>query len=198
MITAAIILIVAYIGIAFTRLPHINIDRPLAALLGAVLMVIFGILTFEEAINAINFSTIALLLGMMILIAALKTTGFFDLLATKSLAIATTPRRLLILVVAATAVASACFVNDAVVLLFTPIILQDCRIRKINPVPYLIAEAMASNIGSTASIIGNPQNMLIGTASGIPFARFFLYLAPVSLVSAIVLILILLRFHPGR
>ncbi len=195
MIIAATILIIAYLGIAFAHLPRINIDRPSAAFLGAVLMVIFGVLTFQEAIGAINFHTIALLLGMMVLVAALKAAGFFDLLATKSLAIASTPRRLLILIVTATAVASACFVNDAVVLLFTPIVLQDCRIRRVNPVPYLIAEAMASNIGSTATIIGNPQNMLIGTASGISFASFFLYLAPIALISAVVLILIIFHFY---
>ena len=78
MLTAAVILILTYIGVAFTRLPRVNIDRPSAAFGGAVLMILFGVLTFGEAVNAIDFNTIALLLGMMILVAALKVAGFFE------------------------------------------------------------------------------------------------------------------------
>ncbi|MFA4836504.1 MAG: SLC13 family permease, partial [Dehalococcoidia bacterium] len=195
---AVLILIVTYIGIAFTKLPKVNIDRPSAAFIGAVLMILFGVLTFQEAIGAIDFNTIALLLGMMILVSALKAAGFFHLLAIKSLALAGTPRSLLILVIVATAISSAFFVNDAVVLLFTPIVIQTCRARKVNPVPYLIAEAMASNIGSAATIVGNPQNMLIGTTSGISFGRFFLHLLPVSAVSTVVLIIVIYRFYGKR
>jgi Na+/H+ antiporter NhaD/arsenite permease-like protein len=195
MLTAAVILILTYIGVAFTRLPKVNIDRPSAAFTGGILMVLCGVLTFEEAVGAIDFHTIALLLGMMVLISGLKVVGFFTLLATKSLALASTPKRLLLLVIAATAVSSAFLVNDAVVLLFTPIIIQVCRARKVNPVPYLIAEAMASNIGSTATIVGNPQNMLIGITSGISFVRFFLYLLPVSIVSTAVLIFVMYAMY---
>lgn len=158
-------------------------------------MVLFGVLTVDQAIAAIDFNTIALLLGMMILVSALKMVGFFGLLAARSLAIAGTPRRLLAVVVVATAVASAFLVNDAVVLLFTPIIIQACRLRRIDPVPYLIAEAMASNIGSTATIVGNPQNMLIGITSGISFTRFFLHLLPVSVLSALVLLAVMLLLY---
>lgn len=195
MLIAATILIITYIGVAFTRLPRINIDRPSAAFTGSVLMVLCGVLTFAEAVQAIDFNTIALLLGMMIFISALKIIGFFNFLALKSLSLADTPRHLLLLVVTATAVCSAFLVNDAVVLLFTPIVIQVCRAKKVNPVPYLIAEAMASNIGSTATIVGNPQNMLIGITSGIPFARFFLYLLPVALLSTVVLIFIVYGFY---
>ncbi|MDP2744576.1 MAG: SLC13 family permease [Dehalococcoidia bacterium] len=195
MLTAAIILILTYIGIAFTRLPWVNVDRSSAAFTGGVLMVLFGVLTFDEAVRAVDFNTITLLLGMMVLVAALKEVGFFDLLAAKSLSLARTPRRLLLLVIIATAVSSAFLVNDTVVLLFTPIVIHVCRHRRVNPVPYLIAEAMASNIGSTATIVGNPQNMLIGITSGISFARFFLYLLPVSVVSTVALILIMYAFY---
>lgn len=195
LLIATIILIVTYLGVAFTRLPKVNVDRPSAAFTGGVLMILFGVLTFEEAVKAIDFNTIALLLGMMVLVSALKVVGFFDLLATKSLAAAKTPRRLLLLVIIATATASAFLVNDAVVLLFTPVIIQACHARKVNPVPYLIAEAMASNIGSACTIVGNPQNMLIGITSGISFAHFFFYLLPVSLLSTVVLVLIMFRFY---
>lgn len=187
-IAAAVILGLTYIGVAFTRLPHVNVDRPSAAFLGAVLMVLAGVLTFGEAIEAIDFNTIGLLLGMMMLVAALKVAGFFDLMAVKSMALAGTPLRLLVLVVVATGVASALLVNDTVVLLFTPILIQICRLRKVNPVPYLIAEAMASNIGSTATIVGNPQNTLIGITSGIPYANFTAHLLPVAVISSVLLI----------
>jgi len=194
-LTAAVILTVTYIGIAFAWLPRVNIDRPAAAFIGGLLMVLFGIISFGEAVTAINFHILGLLLGMMMLIAGLQAVGFFNLVVVKSLSIADTPRRLLLLVVTATAVASAFFVNDAVVLLFTPIIVQTCRQRQVNPVPYLIAEAMASNIGSTATIVGNPQNMLIGITAGISFTRFFLYLLPVAAVATIVLIFLAYGFY---
>lgn len=195
LLVASAILIATYVGVAFTRLPKVSVDRPSAAFTGGVLMILFGVLTFQEAVRAIDFNTIALLLGMMILVSALKVVGFFDLLAAKALSLARTPRHLLLVVIVATAVSSAVLVNDAVVLLFTPVVIQACRARKVNPVPYLIAEAMASNIGSAATIVGNPQNMLIGIASEISFTHFFLYLFPVSLLSTVALIFIMYGFY---
>ncbi|MCP8304175.1 MAG: anion transporter [archaeon] len=190
MITALIILIITYVGISFTRLPKVNIDRPAAAFIGAILMVLAGVLTVQEAVAAIDFNTIALLLGMMIIIATLEEDGFLTFLAVRSMHIAKNPRRLLMVVIFATGFLSAFLVNDAVVLLFTPVIIETCRLMNIkNPVPYLIAEAMASNIGGVMTITGNPQNMLIGIASGISYIDFFLYLFPVAVISTIVLIL---------
>ncbi|MCX8126383.1 MAG: SLC13 family permease, partial [Dehalococcoidia bacterium] len=165
MLVATVILIVSYIGIAFTRLPHVNIDRPSAAFTGAVLMVVCGVISFDEAVRAIDFNTIALLLGMMVLVSVLQQAGFFTMLAVKSVVLAGSPRKLMLTVIGTTALFSALFVNDAVVLFFTPIILQTCRLMKLKPVPSLVAEAMAANIGSTATIVGNPQNMLIGIKS---------------------------------
>ncbi|MBI4337852.1 MAG: anion transporter [Chloroflexi bacterium] len=188
MIAASIILALSYIGIAATRLPRVNIDRPAAALLGALLMVLLGVLTFPQAVAAVDFNTLALLLGMMLLVAVLGRGGFFTLLATRAVSLAPTPARLMVSVVVATAVLSAFLVNDVVVLLFTPVVIGACRLQRVNPVPYLIGEAMASNIGSTATIVGNPQNMLIGVTSGISFARFFAYLAPVAAVATLLLL----------
>jgi Na+/H+ antiporter NhaD/arsenite permease-like protein len=195
MVIAAIILILTYIGIIFTRLPHTNFDRPAAALTGALLMILFRVLTFQQAISAINFETLALLLGMMLLLVVLQQADFFNIVASRSVSIARTPWQLLILIVAVTGLSSAFLVNDVVVLIFTPIIIHTCRLLKINPVPYLLAEAMASNIGSTATIVGNPQNMLIGTTSGISFIHFIKYLAPVSLVSSVILITVIYLFY---
>ncbi|MBI2171884.1 MAG: anion transporter [Chloroflexi bacterium] len=195
MLLAALILAATYLGVAFTRLPRVNIDRPAAALAGAVLMVALGVLTFEEAVAAIDYNTLALLLGMMLLVVVMQSQGFFTLLATRTVAIANTPGKLMASVVLVTAVSSAFMVNDVVVLLFTPVVVQTCRTQSLNPVPYLIGEAMASNIGSTATIVGNPQNMLIGVTSSISFARFFGYLAPIAAASTLILLAVLWVFY---
>ncbi len=191
MLIATIILALTYIGIIFTRLPHINIDRPAAAIAGGLLTVLLGVLTFQEATAAIDFNILALLLGMMLLIAALQRAGFFTWIAAQSIVIANRPWQLLVLVVATTAVGSALLVNDVVVLLFTPVVIRASQMLRVNPIPYLIAEAMASNIGSVATIVGNPQNMLIGISSGITFTRFLLYLLPVALVYMLLLVAII-------
>ncbi|MBW6470382.1 MAG: anion transporter [Methanosarcinaceae archaeon] len=185
----------AYTGIVFTRIPGINVGRPAAAFIGAVLMILSGVLTFDEAISAIDFRTIALLFGMMVVTANLGESGFFNMLSSKAISFGHTPKKLMLVVVIATALSSAFFVNDIVVLIFTPLVIRLCLKYRLNPVPYLIGTAMASNIGSTMSIVGNPQNMLIGVQSGISFTRFMIYLAPVTLVSIFVLIAVLFVFY---
>ncbi|MBI4202628.1 MAG: anion transporter [Chloroflexi bacterium] len=197
MLIAGLVLAATYVGVAFTRLPHVNIDRPAAAMTGAVLMVVLGVLTFDQAVAAIDYHTLALLLGMMLLVVVLQGQGFFTLLVSRTVAIAGTPAKLMVGIVVVTAVSSAFMVNDVVVLLFTPVVVQACRLQGLNPVPYLIGEAMASNIGSTATIVGNPQNMLIGVTSGIPFDRFFGYLAPVAGAGTVILLVVLWAFY-GR
>ncbi len=202
-LTALIIFIFTYVGIIFTRLPGINVDRPSAAFFGAVAMVVFGVLDLGEAVKAIDYNTIALLLGMMIIISTLQLDGFFSLIARKTLSWSRTPGRLLVIITFVTGIASAFLVNDAVVLLFTPVIIAICRTSRLNPVPYLIAEILASNTGSAMTITGNPQNMLIGITSGIDYATFFFKLLPVSL-SGMLLIVGMVRwfyrseFRPGR
>lgn len=180
--TALIIFIITYLGIIFTRLPKVNVDRPSAAFFGAVAMVLFGVLNFEEAINAIDFHTITLLLGMMILITVLELDGFFTLTANKTISIAKTPNQLLLIIIFITGFGSAFLVNDAVVLLFTPVVIKICNSAKLNPIPFLIAEIMSSNIGSAMTITGNPQNILIGIQSGIPYSLFLFYLFPISII----------------
>jgi Na+/H+ antiporter NhaD/arsenite permease-like protein len=181
MTTAAVIIfIITFLGIIFTRLPKLNIDRPSAAFFGAVAMILFGVVSFGEAVTSIDYNTIGLLLGMMIIIAVLEIDGFFTLIAQKTISLSGNRFQLLFIIVFVTGIASAFLVNDAVVLLFTPVIIKICRSGKINPIPYLIAEIFASNIGSTMAITGNPQNVLIGINSGIPYGRFLLHLMPIS------------------
>ncbi len=194
---ALIIFLVTYTGIIFTRLPRINIDRPSAAFFGAVAMILSGLLSFSEAVNAIDFNTIALLLGMMIIIATLQLDGFFSWVACKTIRWSGTQTRLLTILVLVTGIASAFFVNDAVVLLFTPIIITICQTSGISPLPYLIAEILASNVGSVMTITGNPQNMLIGINSGISYGQFLVYLAPVAVTGLIIIILVVRLLYPA-
>ena len=194
-IIALVIFIITYLGIIFTRLPGVNIDRPSAAFSGAIAMVLFGILTPEEAIEAIDFNTIFLLLGMMIIIASLQIDGFFTFIANKTISYSRTRFRLLTLIVSVTGITSAFLVNDAVVLMFTPVIIQICCSSKINPMPYLIAEILSSNIGSVMTITGNPQNMLIGISSGISYTQFLVHLLPISLLGMGIVILIVRLFY---
>ncbi len=190
---ALIIFVITYIGIIFTRLPKVNIDRPSAAFIGAVAMLAFSVASFEEAVSFIDFNTIFLLLGMMIVVAALKFDGFFNLITEKTLQFANSRLKLLIGVVFISGIASAFLVNDAVVLIFTPIIISICQRVRINPLPYLIAEILSSNIGSVMTITGNPQNMLIGLNSGISYTDFLLKLMPISFIG-MVLCIVVVRF----
>lgn len=192
--TAVIIFILTFLGIIYTRLPKVNVDRPSAAFFGAIAMILFGVISFEEAVLSIDFNTIALLLGMMIVIAVLELDGFFTLIADKTISLSKTSNQLLIIIVFITGIASAFLVNDAVVLLFTPVIIHICRTAKLNPVPYLIAEIMASNIGSAMTITGNPQNILIGMQSGISYSKFIFHLLPVSLIGMLVIVLVIKFF----
>jgi Na+/H+ antiporter NhaD/arsenite permease-like protein len=194
-LTALIIFVITYIGIIFTRLPKINIDRPSAAFFGAVAMIVFGVLSFEEAVKAVDYNTIALLLGMMIIISTLQLDGFFSLIAEKTLSWSRTPLRLLIIITFVTGIASAFLVNDAVVLLFTPVIIAICTASSLNPKPYLIAEILAANIGSAMTITGNPQNMLIGINSDIDYATFFFKLLPISLFGMAMIVVVVRWFY---
>ncbi|MCK9212315.1 MAG: SLC13 family permease [Ignavibacteriaceae bacterium] len=178
---ALFIFLLTYAGIIFTRFPWLNIDRPSAAFFGAVSMVVFGILTFDESISAIDFNTIALLLGMMMLIAVLEIDGFFLLISETTISLAKTPQQLLLLIIFVTGISSAFLVNDAVVLLFTPVVISICKGTKRQPLPYLIAEIMASNSGSALTITGNPQNILIGIQSNFAFGQFMLYMFPIAI-----------------
>jgi Na+/H+ antiporter NhaD/arsenite permease-like protein len=194
-LTALVIFVVTYIGIIFTRLPKINIDRPSAAFFGAVAMVVFGVLDLREAVEAIDYNTIVLLLGMMIIISTLQLDGFFSLIAEKTLSWSRTPFRLLVIITFVTGFASAFLVNDAVVLLFTPVIITICRASRLNPVPYLMAEILSANIGSAMTITGNPQNMLIGMNSGIDYAVFFYKLMPISILGMVMIVYVVRWFY---
>jgi Na+/H+ antiporter NhaD/arsenite permease-like protein len=193
---ALIIFIVTYTGIIFTSLPKINIDRPSAAFFGAVAMIVFGVMSLREAVTAIDYNTIALLLGMMIIIATLQLDGFFSLIAEKTTSLSKTTSRLLVILVFVTGIASAFLVNDAVVLLFTPVIIAICRNSRLNPIPYLMAEILSSNVGSAMTMTGNPQNMIIGINANLSYASFMLHIFPISILGMMIIIFVIRRFYP--
>jgi Na+/H+ antiporter NhaD/arsenite permease-like protein len=177
---ALLILILTYAGVAIGRIPGLRLDRAGIALLGGAAMIAIGALSLEDAYRAINFDTITLLLGMMIVVAHLKVSGAFRALGAVAIEHAHAPFMLLVMVTLLTGVLSAFLVNDAICLVMTPIVVHVTRVINRNPVPYLIATATASNCGSVATITGNPQNMIIGSLSGVPYATFAATLAPVA------------------
>ena len=188
---AILIFAITYLVLAIGRLPGFRIDRTGAAIIGASFMVGINALSLNEAYAAINFDTIILLFGMMIVVANLQLSGFFSLVAERVVEHAHSPVVLLVSIVAVAGVFSAFFVNDTMCLVLTPLVLEIAETLDRNPVPYLLAVAMASNIGSVATITGNPQNMMIGSFSGIPYRHFLAILAPIAAVGLVLLVLVI-------
>jgi Na+/H+ antiporter NhaD/arsenite permease-like protein len=148
-------------------------------------MVAFNILTVDEAWHAIHHETILLLFGMMIVVANLRLSGFFAVVAAWVVEHAHRPIWLLSGIVAVSGVMSAFFVNDTMCLVLTPLVLEVTRRLGRNPIPYLLAVAMSSNVGSVATVTGNPQNMMIGSFSGIHYRTFAAALAPIAAVGLV-------------
>ena len=179
-LAAYLIFIGSYFVFALGKFPWMKIDRPGAAIIGAVLMVAFRIVGAPEALASIDFSTIVLLFSMMVVAANLRLAGFFDGI-TEWIIARLQPHHLLPTVIFASGLLSAFLVNDIVCLVITPLVVHMTRRLGLAPLPYVVAVATASNIGSTATITGNPQNMLVGSLSGISYLDFMVHLGPVAL-----------------
>lgn len=177
----AAVLVATLVGVALGRYPWLRMNRATIALVGATALVALGALTLEEAYAAIDLDTLLLIFAMMVINANLRFSGFFSLVVAKVSAFGHSPRQLLLLVVMAAGFLSALFLNDTIVLVFTPLVVEVTRRLRLPPIPYLMGLATSANIGSVATIIGNPQNMLIGTSSGISFGDFAAALAPVAI-----------------
>jgi Na+/H+ antiporter NhaD/arsenite permease-like protein len=180
MTTAGIILGLTLFVFTVGKSPVFRIDRAGAAIIGATAMIVSGVLTFDQATRYIDLRTLALLFSMMIIAANLKLGGFFNIAGSLLFRKIISRRRLLLTVIATSGILSALCINDIVCLLLTPIILNVCRQAQVPPRPHLIALAMASNIGSAATLIGNPQNIMIASLSGMPFILYFLQAAPIA------------------
>ncbi len=179
---ATVIFVATYVLISMRNLGRFPLDRPAVALLGGALMLVAGVLTPAQAISSINLDVILLLVGMMLLVSGLDVCGFFDLVSTRIAARARSQATFLAGLMVAAAFLSALVLNDAIALLMTPIVVRSARSLKVRPVPYLVGLAVAANIGSVATEIGNPQNAYIAIESGIPFLTFTAVLLPVMLV----------------
>jgi len=190
-VTATLLFLGTYLVLAIGRLPGFRVDRTGAAIIGASLMVIFGVLTLPEAVQSIDFQTLALLFGMMIVVANLRLSGFFALVSRKVTERAHHPVILLAAIAVVSGLFSAFFVNDTVCLALAPLVLELVVTLRRNPVPYLLAVAMASNAGSVATITGNPQNMMIGSFSAIPYREFSAALAPVAAFGVLATVVVL-------
>lgn len=172
-----LILVFSYVAFSIGRVPWLRSDRLAAAIIGGALMVTVGGLTLAKAQAAVDGATLALLFGMMVISAALELSGAFGLAARWLVKRVRTPVGLAVAISVVSAFLSAFLINDVVCIALTPLVLTITRRLGCDPKPHLLALATSSNIGSVATITGNPQNILIGSVSGIPYARFSMMLA---------------------
>ena len=185
---AAIIFVVMYMVIVSEK-----IHRTVAAMIGAVLMMLLGILSQEVALHHVDFETLGLLVGMMVLVGVTKETGLFDYVAIKAAKSAQAePRRILVYLCVITAVFSAFLDNVTTVLLMVPVTFSITKILKLDPMPYLLTQIIASNIGGTATLIGDPPNIMIGSAvKELTFVMFIEHLAPIAVICMVVVLFIM-------
>jgi Na+/H+ antiporter NhaD/arsenite permease-like protein len=169
-----------YLALAVGKIPGLRIDRAGIALVGAAAMLVFGVLDLREAARAVDDETLILLFGMMVVVAFLRLSGFFALATREIAARFSAPRPLLAVTIGLSGVLSAFLVNDVVCVALTPLVVELTRRLGRPPLPYLVGLATASNVGSVATITGNPQNIIIGSLSHISYLRFAARLAPIA------------------
>ena len=189
------IFLLTYVGIALGKIPGLAIDRVGIALLGAIAMVAVGVATPREAVQAIDLPTILLLYSLMVISAQLRLGGFYSWTAARVLRLLARPRSFLLVLMVLSALLSALLANDIVCFAFTPMLTIALLQSGLNPLPFLLGLAAASNIGSAATIIGNPQNMLIGQVGQLAFGRFIAWCAPPSLIALFAGYLVILGLY---
>ena len=169
-----------------------RIHRAVAAMLGAAIVVFLGVIPWEGLLEHVDFGTIFLLLGMMIIVNTARGSGLFEYIAIRTAKLASgSPIRILILFALVTAVVSAFLDNVTTVLLLTPMLLYVARVMKLNPVPFLVTEIFASNIGGAATLIGDPPNIMIASSAGLTFNEFLIHLGPIMAVDMVILLLMM-------
>jgi di/tricarboxylate transporter len=181
LLVSFLIFFASYLVFAIGRFPGTRIDRPAMAVIGGALMFAFGVLTPEQGIKSIDFSTLVLLFSMMLIVSSLHLAGFFTWI-TALAAERLKAGMLLPAIIFTSGVLSAILVNDVVCLAMAPLVLRLCRRMGQRPALYLLALATSSNIGSVATITGNPQNILIGSLSKIGYNQFLARLGPVAVM----------------
>ncbi len=197
------VFIVVYIGMLLGRLPRLQLDRTGVALLGAIALIAGGALSLSQAAKSIDLSTITLLFAFMVISAQLRLGGFYTRTAEAVTSLKTSPSLLLAAVILLTGVLSAVFMNDIVCLALPPVLIQTCRRRRLDPVPYLLAIACAANVGSAATLIGNPQNILIGQTLRLSFSGYLIMAGIPSLLGLAIIWTVITwqyrtRWHKGE
>jgi Na+/H+ antiporter NhaD/arsenite permease-like protein len=186
--TPQIISIVVFVGV-FALIISEKVHRTSAALAGAVILWIAHVITFEQGMEEIDFNTLGVLTGMMLFVAVAKQSGIFEFLAVKSAKLAKgDPWKIMMYFVIVTAVCSAFLDNVTTVLLIAPMTFTICKIMDENPIPFFMTQILASNVGGTATLIGDPPNIMIGSGAGLPFADFIVYDGPICVLLLIVFI----------
>jgi Na+/H+ antiporter NhaD/arsenite permease-like protein len=194
-----LLLAIAIFLITYVIIVSEKFHRTVAALVGAMVVVITGIINPDKVLHAIDFNTIGLLVGMMIIVGVTRKTGIFEYLAIKAAKISRgEPLRIIAALSLVTAILSALLDNVTTVLLIVPVTFAIARQLKINPLPFLFAEIIASNIGGTATLIGDPPNIMIGSATGLGFMDFVLTLTPVIVVIYVVTIFWIQFLYRGQ
>ncbi|MGI6221184.1 MAG: SLC13 family permease [Coriobacteriales bacterium] len=190
----SIVVFVAVMALVMSEKRH----RAIAAIAGAVILLLTGTITFDVGIAAVDFNTIGVLIGMMLYVAVVKPCGLFEFIAVKAARLAKgNPWRIMVFFIIITALLSAMLDNVTTVLLMGPMTLMVCRTLKVNPVPFFLTEIMASNIGGTSTLIGDPPNIMIGSQAGLTFMDFIKVNGPI-IVIIIIAIIIIFKFMFGR
>ena len=192
-----IVSIAVFVVVMFAIMTE-KLHRSLAAIVGAMLVLALHVLPFDAAMEHIDFNTLGVLLGMMLFVSVVKLSGMFEFLAIKAARLAKgEPWKVMLLFVLLTAVLSAFLDNVTTVLLIGPMTLTVCKLLDVNPIPFFMTEILASNIGGTATLIGDPPNIMIGSAAGFTFFDFILYDAPAVVVIRAA-VLVVFYFLYGR
>ncbi|KYC39193.1 anion transporter [Scytonema hofmannii PCC 7110] len=185
-----------YLGLAFGFFPGLRMNRATIALVGSAFLIALGVLKLQEAWDAIDAKTIVFLLSMMVVNANLSFAGFFPRSLSVLLSFTRSPFGLITVLTFGSGILSAFFLNDTLALVFTPLTLSLTRSLNLNPIPYLLAVAGATNIGSVATLSGNPQNILIGSFSGISYLNFARELTPIALIGLVIQVGLLWLLYP--
>lgn len=191
-----LVLAITYLGLALGQIPGFRMNRATIAFTGSAFLILLGVINLQEAWEAIDPGTIFFLLSMMIVNGFLTYSGFFGFTLYLLVRLAKSPFGLLIILTFGTGLLSALFINDTMALVFTPLTLHVTSTLRLNPIPYLLALAAATNIGSVATINGNPQNILIGSFSGIGYLEFARFLMPISAIGLVIQIIFLWLIYP--
>ncbi|MBN3910571.1 MAG: anion transporter [Nostoc sp. NMS1] len=191
-----LVIIITYIGLGLGYLPGLRMNRATIAIVGAAFLMALGVLDLPAAWGAIDYKTLIFLFGMMVISANLAVSGFFQLALDYTIRRIHSPFGLLVVLTFGSGILSALFLNDTIALILTPLVVGITQLLKLKPIPYLLALAGATNLGSVATLSGNPQNILIGSFSGISYLDFAKALTPLALICLTIQVGLLWLLYP--